>query len=658
MPVDRRASFPGGEAAHSSTLPASVDPVPSHRPGERALRNGTATPSSGRLSALVSTFGLDEPEIALLIVALAPDVDIRFRDLYARLDGPHTPGGRVTTGTALRLCGISAVHGIARTVLCPSGRLRSGGLVETDAGTGNYLGRPLWVPDRVTSHLLGHDTLSERLREVAELVHLTADPALPEGGVLDETVRTVASLLTDGHPVYVRDTDASDLAEPAARAALARVGKSDEVLHLRLDRMPSGPDGDALLTAVVVECRLRGCGLLVGPVPEPPPDTSRLIDAPVPVVVFGRLPWPHHDRARPLVVDCPRLDVPTRMHLWRAALSENRDFVARPELMDALAREMAPRRLSPRQIRAAVHDCARHARARRVRPGADELRAAATHARGRDSLGGLTRLVRPDRRWTDLVLPCEPLEQLRDLIRRARHRDLVLNEWAMRPGGGRGHGVTALFSGPSGTGKTLAAEVLAHDLGVDLHVIDLSTVVDKYIGETEKRLERLFTAAADVDALLLFDEADALFGKRTAVKDAHDRYANIETAYLLQRLEAFDGVAVLTTNFHGNVDPAFTRRLDHVVHFPAPDAEQRRTLWDVALGTVLPRAEDIDLDRLADVFDLTGGDIHCCAVSAAYRAAVERRPVTMGDLIAATRAEMRKLGRLVDEAVFTDPTGR
>ena len=175
----------------------------------------------------------------------------------------------------------------------------------------------------------------------------------------------------------------------------------------------------------------------------------------------------------------------------------------------------------------------------------------------------------------------------------------------------------ALFAGDSGTGKTMSAEVVAADLGLDLYVVDLSTVVDKYVGETEKNLERIFTEAAGVNGVLLFDEADAIFGKRSEVRDAHDRYANMESAYLLQRMESFDGVAVLTTNLRANLDEAFTRRLDLIIDFPMPDVAQRRALWDRCLGTELPRDDDLDLDFCARNFELSGGSIRSCVVTAA-----------------------------------------
>jgi SpoVK/Ycf46/Vps4 family AAA+-type ATPase len=218
--------------------------------------------------------------------------------------------------------------------------------------------------------------------------------------------------------------------------------------------------------------------------------------------------------------------------------------------------------------------------------------------------------------------------------------------------GARGLGVTGLFAGDSGTGKTMSAEVVAGDLGFDVYVIDLSTVVDKYIGETEKNLDRIFTGADRVNGILLFDEADALFGKRSEVKDARDRYANVEVAYLLQRMELFDGLAILTTNLRSNVDEAFVRRLDAIVDFPMPEEEHRRKLWERNLPASLPVTGDIDLDFLARQFKISGGNIKNVCVSAAFLAAAEDRPVGMADLIRATEREYRKLGRLMVEAEF------
>jgi SpoVK/Ycf46/Vps4 family AAA+-type ATPase len=240
---------------------------------------------------------------------------------------------------------------------------------------------------------------------------------------------------------------------------------------------------------------------------------------------------------------------------------------------------------------------------------------------------------------------------LRDLAARARHRERVLGEWRMRPGGGRGTGITALFAGDPGTGKTMSAEVVASELGLDLYVVNLATVVDKYIGETEKNLDRIFAESDDVNGVLLFDEADALFGQRSEVRDSHDRYANIEVAYLLQRMETFDGLAVLATNLRSNLDEAFTRRLDLIVDFPMPDRDLRRGLWAHCLSP-LSIGGDVDLDFCAEAFELSGGDIRSIAVTIAYRAAAGDHDVSMADVIAAVGQEYRKLGRLCLEAEF------
>jgi SpoVK/Ycf46/Vps4 family AAA+-type ATPase len=237
-------------------------------------------------------------------------------------------------------------------------------------------------------------------------------------------------------------------------------------------------------------------------------------------------------------------------------------------------------------------------------------------------------------------------------VARARFRDRVLDDWNMR-GTGRGTGIAALFTGPPGTGKTLAAEVLAHDLGFDLYTVDIATVVDKYIGETEKNLERIFSEAEQVNGVLFFDEADALFGKRSDVQGAHDRYANVETAFLLQRMEAFDGLVLLATNLSANLDDAFTRRLDALVDFPRPDAEHRLRIWEHALNPSVPRADDVDVELLANRFELAGGNIRNITLAAAYFAAEHDRPVSMLDLMRGVHREFGKLGRLCLAKDFT-----
>ncbi|HAN70472.1 MAG TPA: ATPase, partial [Actinobacteria bacterium] len=226
-----------------------------------------------------------------------------------------------------------------------------------------------------------------------------------------------------------------------------------------------------------------------------------------------------------------------------------------------------------------------------------------------------------------------------------RYRTIVIDEWRMRPGGGRGRGVTALFAGASGTGKSMSAEALAGELGVPLFKVELASVVDKYIGETEKNLEEVFRSVENDDGVLLFDEADALFGKRSDVSDARDRYANIEVAYLLQRIEQFDGLAILTTNLRANLDEAFQRRLDAIVDFEEPDAEARFTIWSKALGPFQGTVSAKDLRQLAGL-DITGGSIRSAVVSAAYYAAAEETAMNRAHLLRGLQEEWRKAGRL------------
>lgn len=274
-----------------------------------------------------------------------------------------------------------------------------------------------------------------------------------------------------------------------------------------------------------------------------------------------------------------------------------------------------------------------------------------SHAARRLVTGDLDRLttrIRPSRSWDDLVLPVEDFERVRMVAARYRHRDTVLDEWGFKPIPSAG--VVAMFSGPPGTGKTMSAEVIAADLGLDLFKVNLATMVSKYIGETEKNLEQLFDVADTGNVVLLFDEADSIFGKRSEVSDAQDRYANLEVSYLLQRIERFDGLVILTTNLSSNIDNAFLRRIHVVVDFQAPDESERRTLWLKALPTDAPQNE-VDIDFCAR-FKLSGADIRSVSLGAAFMAADEKKSISMSHVVTALFDEMRKQGRLVDRGSF------
>ncbi len=607
-------------------------------------------PPGSRLGVLAAEFGLPPLDTDLLLVAMAPDLDARFERLYGYLNDDLTRR-RPTVGLALELCGLASASA-ARFRLSATAPLVAGGLLEVTGPDRPVLSRTLAVPDRVTAHLLGAGEPDARLAGVL------GEPGDDPTAEAEEVRRAAAAARSGTGLVHLLDRggDAPGLAAAALKAA----GLRPLVLDAAALARHSG-DVPVLARVAALEARLTGSGVVLGPLealpPEPGERARRVREfcaalRGTPLFTHGTDGWdPLWAAQTPVVIAVDPPPPARRAARWRHAL--DLAGAGAPAAGDAagLALAVAAHRLDGAQLRRAVGAAVRAA-AMADRPlSPDDLRSA-VRAQNSAGLARLARRVVPDVGWDDLVLPEQTHRRLRELAVRARHRDQVLGQWRMRPGGGRGRGVIALFAGGSGTGKTMSAEVVAADLGMDLYVVDLSTVVDKYVGETEKNLERIFTEASAVNAVLLFDEADAIFAKRSEVRDAHDRHANVESAYLLQRMESFDGIAVLTTNLRANLDEAFTRRLDVVADFPVPDAGRRLALWERCLGDRLPRAGDLDLGFCAERFELAGGSIRACAVTAAYGAAETGKPLAMGQLVAAVAQEYRKLGRLVLEHEF------
>lgn len=314
-------------------------------------------------------------------------------------------------------------------------------------------------------------------------------------------------------------------------------------------------------------------------------------------------------------------------------------------ILESLAAQFT---LSSLQIRDAVWTAVNNAFQRGDVVNAEDLfQAARQHSA--HHLGELAVKLQPRYRWEDIILPEDEMSILHEITATIRERSLVLETWGLGRKLVSSAGVNALFAGPPGTGKTLAAQVIAAELGMDLYKVDLSTVVSKYIGETEKNLERIFTQARNSNTILFFDEADAIFGKRSEVKDAHDRYANIEVGYLLQRMESYDGVVILATNLRSNMDDAFIRRLQFVVNFPFPEKNERLNIWKVLMPSEMPRDEQIDFEMLAKRFELAGGSIRNVIVTAAFLAANEGERVSTRHLFHGVRREMQKMGRLINE---------
>jgi hypothetical protein len=468
------------------------------------------------------------------------------------------------------------------------------------------------VPERVVAHLLG-------------------DP-MPDPGVLRALVShdyepLSPSLLPDlppisGLPAILRGRPGSAALAQAQRFLSENLESSSMILDLSMVDFDHAAPAQ-LARSLCREVALSGRPMIVD-VRMCSGDTPVIgiigelmdLDAPVIVVVDNRRdlgPWTR----RALTLPLPSAQ--QRAEWWRTL---------RPDADPALAQIAT--HVDPEEL------------ARMDAAGGDPVLVA--RARGGQRKSRVTT-VTPSVQLADVVLDGLPAEQLSELVDRVRFRATVLDEWRMRPGGSRGRGVTALFAGESGTGKSMSAEALAGELSVPLFSVDLASIVDKYIGETEKNLEEVFRAVENEDGVLLFDEADALFGKRSEVSDARDRYANIEVAYLLQRIESFDGLAILTTNLRANLDEAFQRRLDMIVDFPEPDATARTIIWSKALAGFPDAFTDEDLATLA-ILDITGGYIRAAAISAAYKAAAQGQTVMRHHVLAGVKDEWRKSGRL------------
>ncbi|MCW2540396.1 MAG: ATP-binding protein [Frankiales bacterium] len=594
-----------------------------------------------QMSDMADVFALDKVDITLLSIAAAPDLDANLGLAFGLLRGV-SGAGRATVGLALELAGVPTLAGEGFDRLGPDSALRRHCLLEV-FGSEPWLGRLLRVPDSVAAWLAGSDQTDPA---VARLRIAGVPLRLPQ-------TELVARAVQDGAPLVWVAAPTGTAGASLAAGAFAALGLPSLLVDAR--RCPPGEDLLGALAAAGRDAGLRGCGLVVcGAEVLADPAYVQAFDllerTAVPVVAVGSRPWnPSWLRRFPLVVDAEPLSIDDRLALWRSSLGELAEQDA--ELRQALL----GLRLTPED----VVETARYARvlatARDEPLSAAVVRDAARRVGGSGHVGGnrvtVTGGSHGGPMFSDLVLAEHATASLHRLVAWARHRDQVT---ARGPQRSRGRGISALFTGSPGTGKTLAAQVIAEELSLDLFQVDLSAVVDKYIGETEKNLERVFQAAEALDVVLFFDEADALFGSRSEVRDARDRYANQEVAYLLQRMEHFDGITILATNLRGNLDQAFSRRMSFIVHFPDPDAETRARLWQnhIAQLDELDPKDPILVESLAEKVELAGGDIRNIVLSAAYDAVSDGQPIGMRHIVAATIGEYRKLGRRIPEGGF------
>jgi hypothetical protein len=625
---ERSGSAPAAEAPAHETSAALR---------EERDRLASAMERPPPLDFLREAFALDAFESGVFVLACAAQLDPEFLVLFSALGAEKSR--LPTPALALELLAPSAAERAgALAAFLPTSPLRRHRLVELGEHPVHAL-RPLSVDERLLAFVQGLRTEDARLEPLLE-------PLAP--ALLTDTEQALASELT-ALLTTVRKT-----ARPVvnlvggpgqrriARAALEGLGA--RVAELVVSRVaPDELDGTLRLLAREATLARRAyyidaTGRDVRAVCERL-DTIVLAGSEEPLAL-----------ARPVVVlRCPRLLSGERVGLWRRVLGEHAsklngavEGVAQQFELEADAIEQLGATLV---ARAAAHGAA---------IAATELWQSCRERASRALDGRATR-IEPARGFDDLVLPADSLEQLRAIVGQVRARGRVLDEWGFGAKLSRGRGTAVLFAGPSGTGKTLAAEVLARELGLDLLRVELAGVVDKYIGETEKNLQRVFEAAQASGAVLFFDEADALFAARTDVKSSHDRYANAEVNYLLQLMEDYRGVAILATNRRAAIDRAFLRRLRFVVDFPHPDAALRRRIWECVFPAGMPR-EGLELDALARL-DLTGGSIRTIALNAALAAAHAGEPVRMSHVMTAARREYAKLDKLVTPAEFGVPRG-
>jgi len=663
LPADKDGSWTASESP-STALRRHSDMI--RRNVTESLGRGGRLP----IIDLCRAYGLDAQALGIVILACAPHIDRKYARVFAFLQG-HRQLTAPRVGLAIEIFAETQGQRFdLRRNFTESRPLLRGGhikLVEPSAETErtSLLDMLVHPSERLIRHLLGDETaeaIVEAMRPVPPLVEPTESQ--------QQVLRRIADVWDEddrpGPVVVVHSEDpegivsgTEHLAEVRQRAFLA--------VDLASPAARRTPCAQRILGAFR-EATLRDALLCVvgwSDLPEPERESAgwdiagALAHSSVTCVLVGELgPFLRREfrRRKVLEVEAALPSLDERTQLWvQAVQSLHASKHVEP---GSLAWRY---RLSASEIRDAVHMATADASSRGsqwsedIAPSLSE----ACKARSRRDLEKLAQPLHPRGAWSDLVLPEAGHQQLQELVGHLRHHELVFGTWGLRTKVLTGDGVAALFAGPPGTGKTMASSLIAQAIGRDLFRVDIAGVISKYIGETEKNLERVFAAAHRANAVLLFDEADALFGKRTTVRDAHDRYANVETSYLLQRIERFDGVVILATNFKKNIDEAFLRRISVVVDFPMPADEERRRLWRSLLPASMPCQDDLDYEFLAGRFELSGGQIKNAIQTAAMVAADENPQVVRFEhLLFGVKRELQKGGRIVDVTDFGRYRGR
>jgi len=654
--------------ADSSASP-SISQLTQQAAALREANSARLSPDSP-WSRLAAEFSLSSGEQDIILLALAPEVDLKYETIYAYLNNDITRKWP-TVDLALRVLAASPLEKPnLRRRLVPQSTLFAKNLICSiePSPPRSSLADGFFLNAAVTRFLLSdgrQGVAHAAFVETPELCPGWEDLPLPEADL--ERLRRFGDFFKAFEnnrraPVVVFEGREGSGRELAAAAVCNELGLPLLKIDLQSARAAGSPV-QQLIAAAILQSRLEPAGLYLAGAESLFDGEGRLFHEScliAPALEPGKQPvffscvpgtrWQQLLGRRPTLCFCLQdPDYPRRLQLWSNALQDRGPAIPEAELRTLAGRFI----LNPGQITAAAAAAFdSHRLGDPGQPLDSAILFQAARQQSDRSLGNLAVKVKPVHTWGDLVLPAVTLARVRELAAAIRNCHVVYSEWGFERRLAAGRGVKALFSGSSGTGKTMTASVIAADLGLDLYKIDLSGVVSKYIGETEKNLDRIFGAARASNAILFFDEADALFGKRSEVKDAHDRYANIEIAYLLQKVEDHEGLVILASNLSRNIDAAFSRRLHYVIDFPLPDEDSRELLWRQMFPPETPLAQEVDWCFLAKQFALAGGDIKNVALEAAFLAAQDGRVITMQQLVRALARQLLKQGRIPSATDF------
>ncbi|MFC5449797.1 AAA family ATPase [Paenibacillus aestuarii] len=633
------------------------------------------------LSYLSSVFGLTAVEKRFVLLGLAVELDRKYERIFGFLQDDLT-NKRPNVSLALQIaCSHPEEMRAARTTfMAPSGRMARYLLTQEESGEQSLLSKPLILDKRIVTFLLDSGEMDPKLKPMAEMAY--PDEELPELLVQQDFQIKLQRFIRDalGEPAARRKRLAFHLWGNTGAGKKLQVkhvcrhfGKPVLFVDLANVLLYAAAQFEEQLGALIREAILHQAVLvftrLEALYPEEPDLLAQqrlgqfhdLLDGYGGMVFllagsFNRLSWKPKERIL-LEHELQVPDESERTRIWQAFANEL-EMAA-----DVDWRIMSGKfRFTAGQIRRAL-TLARGYSAWQREPQAAAAQPAmlrsdalykACHQQVQHNLERKASRIEPRYRWEDIILPPEQKDQLRNACNQVKYRGVVYSDWGFEKKLAYGKGLSMLFAGPPGTGKTMSAQVVAGDLQLELYKVDLSQVISKYIGETEKNLHEIFAEAQMSNAVLFFDETDALFGKRSEVKDSHDKYANIETAYLLQKMEEYQGITVLATNLLNNIDEAFLRRINYVIKFPFPDSDYREKIWQSMFPPAAPLSDDVDFKYLAQGYEIAGGNIKNVVLSSAFLAAEAGEPIRMQHIVKSIRHELQKSGKILARQEWED----